>query len=146
MSVRQLLRNKRSGVISVTPDATLGEACRLMMRNDIGGLPVVSPEGRPVGFIAEREIVRAADRNGGAIQHLSVRSSMRPLPLCSADDPLQEVMGRMTRDRLRHIVVTDGDAVAGIISVGDIVKHRLEQLEMETGVLRDYVTAQRALD
>jgi CBS domain-containing protein len=146
MSVRQLLRNKRSGVISVTPDATLGEACRLMMRNDIGGLPVVSPEGRPIGFIAEREIVRAADRNGGAIQHLSVRSSMRPLPLCSADDPLQEVMGRMTRDRLRHIVVTDGDAVAGIISVGDIVKHRLEQLEMETGVLRDYVTAQRALD
>jgi CBS domain-containing protein len=146
MSVRQLLRNKRSGVISVTPDATLGEACRLMMRNDIGGLPVVSPEGRPVGFIAEREIVRAADRNGGAIQHLSVRSSMRPLPLCSADDPLQEVMGRMTRDRLRHIVVTDGDAVAGIISVGDIVKHRLEQLEMETGVLRDYVIAQRALD
>jgi CBS domain-containing protein len=146
MSVRELLRNKRSGVVSVTPDATLGEACRLMMRNDIGGLPVVSPEGRPIGFIAEREIVRAADRNGGAIQHLSVRSSMRPLPLCSADDPLQEVMGRMTRDRLRHIVVTDGDAVAGIISVGDIVKHRLEQLEMETGVLRDYVTAQRALD
>lgn len=146
MSVRELLRSKRSGVVTVAPDDTLGEAARLMMRNDIGGLPVVSADGRPLGFIAEREVVRAVDRNGGAIQHLTVRSSMRPLPLCSADDSLQEVMGRMTRDRLRHIVVTDGSAIAGIVSVGDIVKHRLEQLEMETGVLRDYVIAQRALD
>jgi len=145
MNVGDLLRSKQSGVVTVAPDATLGEAARLMMRHNIGGLPIVDTGGRPIGFLAERELVRVVDRNAGAIQHLSVSSCMRPAPICSADDALQEVMSRMTRNRLRHIVVADGDSIAGIISVGDIVKHRLEQLETETGVLRDYVTGQRAL-
>jgi predicted transcriptional regulator len=68
----------------------------------------------------------------------------RPVPVCSADDSLRDVMARMTRDRLRHLVVLDGDSVTSVISVGDLVKHRLEQLETETGVLRDYVAAYRA--
>jgi CBS domain-containing protein len=68
----------------------------------------------------------------------------RPAPTCRADDPLPGVMARMTRNRLRHLVVVGDDGIVGVVSVGDLVKHRLEQLETETGVLRDYVAAQRA--
>jgi signal-transduction protein with cAMP-binding, CBS, and nucleotidyltransferase domain len=69
---------------------------------------------------------------------------MRPAATCEAGDGVVQVMRRMTAERLRHLVVRDGDEIAGVISVGDIVKDRLEQLETETGVLRDYVAAQRA--
>lgn len=146
MSVRELLRRKRPNVITVEPDATIDAAVRLMMRHDIGGLPVASRDGQLVGFIAEREIAKAIGLNSGSIQLLPVSRIMRvPAPTCAADDTLHEVMERMTRERLRHMVVLDDETIVGIISVGDLVKHRLEQLELETGVLRDYVTGQRAL-
>lgn len=68
----------------------------------------------------------------------------RPAPTCTVEDILDEVTARMNRERLRHLVVLDGQRMAGIISVGDLIKRRLEELEIETGVLRDYVVAQRA--
>jgi CBS domain-containing protein len=114
------------------------------MHRGVGGLPVVGLGGTPVGFLSEREVVSAVDRYDGPIRHLRVENVMRPAPLCTTDDKLEEVMGRMTRQRLRHLIVLHGDRIAGVISVGDLVKHRLEQLETETGVLRDYVAAQRA--
>ena len=146
MSVRDLLRGKRTNVVTIEPDATVDAAVRLLVRHDIGGLPVATPGGPLVGFIAEREIAKAIGMNSGSIQLLPVSRIMRsPAPTCSADDTLHEAMARMTHERLRHMVVMDDDTIVGIISVGDLVKHRLEQLEVETGVLRDYVTGQRAL-
>jgi CBS domain-containing protein len=120
------------------------EAVRLLVAHNIGGLPVVSANGALIGFIAERDVVRVVHENPGAIQHLPVAVIMRPAPFCDADDALEEVMRRMTRERLRHLVVRDNGRAIGVISVGDIVKQRLEQLETETSVLRDYVAAQRA--
>ena len=120
------------------------------LADDIGryvaGLPVVAADGAVLGFLAERDIVATVDRHAGGIRHLSVGDVMRrPAPVCGVDDTLHEVMARMTRDRLRHIVVVDAGRIAGLISVGDLVKHRLEELETEANVLRDYVAAQRAL-
>lgn len=144
MRVRDLLRTKPSALITIEPSAQLGAAVRLLMDHNIGGLLVITPGGKAVGFLAERDVVRAVSESGGNVRHLRVDEVMRPAQICSADDLLDEVMARMTRQRSRHLVVQDGGSLAGVISVGDLVKQRLEQLELEAGVLRDYVAAQRA--
>ena len=145
MLVRELLRRKVAAVTTVPAGSDLGTAVRLIMKHLVGGLPVVTEDGTVTGFIAERDIVAALDGTAGSVRDLRVDDVMRsPAPTCSAADTLHEVMVRMTRERLRHIAVLDGGRLAGVVSVGDMVKHRLEELQTETGVLRDYVAAQRA--
>jgi len=143
--IQELLRAKSAPLVTIEPTADLGAAVRLLQRHAIGGLPVVEPDGQLVGFLGERDVIRAVDRaGGGSVRDLPVSRFMEAPPTCSADDSLHDVMAKMTRERQRHLVVLEDGRIAGIISVGDIVKHRLEQLELETGVLRDYVVAQRA--
>jgi len=146
MRVRDLIRKKGGGgAVTVAPEADLVQTGRLLMHHRIGGLPVVDASGRLVGFVSERDIVRAVARAPEGIRYRRVDEIMqRPAPTCRAEDRLEEVMARMNRDRLRHVVVLDFRRIIGILSVGDLVKHRLEELEMEAGVLRDYVVAQRA--
>jgi CBS domain-containing protein len=145
MSVRELLHRKRADVITVPSGTGVPTAARLLIEHGIGGLPVVSATGSVLGFVSERDIVRAVTASGDGIRDLPVERIMRrPPPLCAADDTLLDVMSRMTRERMRHLVVLDAETIAGVISVGDLVKHRLEQLDTETGVLRDYLAAQRA--
>lgn len=144
MRVRDLIGQRTAGLITVEPKTEVGTAIRLLFSNHIGGLPVLAANGTAVGFIAERDIVRAMYENLGPVRHLRVQDIMRPAPICDADDSVEEVMRRMTAERLRHLVVRDNGRVIGVISVGDMVKHRLGQLETETAVLRDYVAAQRA--
>lgn len=146
MAVRELLRRKSPRVITVGSNATVGSAARLLLEHRIGGLPVLTEDGRLLGFISERDVVRAVDMSPGGAHPLPVHAVMRnPPPTCAANDSIQQAMTRMTRDRLRHLVVLEGEEVLGVISVGDLVKHRLEQLETEAAVLRDYVAAQRAV-
>ncbi len=145
MSVARLLKSKSSDVVTIGPDATLGVAATLLIQHGIGGLPVVETGGRVVGFLAERDVVSAVVDSGRPIRERPVREVMRrPAPLCAVDDSIHVAMARMTRERLRHLVVVRDEQVVGVLSVGDLVKHRLEELETETGVLRDYVIAQRA--
>jgi CBS domain-containing protein len=146
MRVRELLGKKKSAeVITIAPSSDVGLAARLLMQHTIGGLPVVRSDGKVVGFVSERDIVRALNRGTEGTRRLPIEEVMqRPAPTCQVDEALGEAMGRMNRERLRHLVVLDGDQIAGVLSVGDLVKHRIEQLETETGVLRDYVVAQRA--
>lgn len=147
MSVRQLLKKKPTTVFTVESTADVARATQLLMEHRIGGLPVIElPAGSLVGFVSEREIVEAVDRHPEEAAGISVASIMRrPAPVCRGDDGIRDVMRRMTRERLRHLVVQDGDRIVGVISVGDLVKDLLEQLEVEAGVLRDYVAAQRAM-
>ena len=104
----------------------------------------MAPGGAVVGFLAEREVVRAVYEHRGSVHDLRVEHVMRPAPLCDPDDSIEETMRRMTTERLRHLVVRENGRVVGVLSVGDLVKHRLQQLEIEGGVLRDYVAGQRA--
>lgn len=146
MAVRDLLRKKPPQVITIGSNATVGSAARLLLEHRIGGLPVLTDHGRLLGFISERDVVRAVDQSPGGVHPLPVHAIMRnPPPICAAGDSLQQAMTRMTRDRLRHLVVLEGEELLGVISVGDLVKDRLEQLETEAAVLRDYVAAQRAV-
>ncbi|MCI0437057.1 MAG: CBS domain-containing protein, partial [Gemmatimonadetes bacterium] len=103
MVVRDLLRKKGSTVITIEPDRDVGTAARLLMRHDIGGLPVATRAGHLVGFLAERDIVRVIDDNVEGTRSLPVEQVMRrPAPVCGAGDSLHDVMNRMTRLRLRH--------------------------------------------
>lgn len=145
MSVRELLKKKPRRIFTVEPTADAARAAHLLMEHEIGGLPVVGADGALVGFVSEREVVRALDEHREYASEQPIRSLMRkPAPVCDIEDGIREVMERMTRERLRHLVVMEGGRIAGVISVGDLVKHRLQELELETGVLRDYVAAQRA--
>lgn len=144
MKVRELLTRKPTGFISIDPSATTAAAARLLIERGVGGLAVMEAS-KLVGFVSERDMAKVMTTEAKDVRSVEVGSVMhRPAPTCSVDAAIREVMARMTRERLRHLVVMDGDQVVGVISVGDIVKHRLEQLETEAGVLRDYVAAQRA--
>jgi CBS domain-containing protein len=144
MHVRDILGQKRLNLITVDVDGDIESAVHLLILHNIGGLPVRGHDGSVVGFIAERDVVRAVEQHGNAVRNVEVRTMMRPPPTCQAGESLQEVMRRMTIERQRHLVVEDKGQAIGVVSVGDIVKHRLEQLETETGVLRDYLAGQRA--
>lgn len=149
MRVRELIESKPKGeVVTVEPTAEVATAARLLMERRIGGLPVVTSGGELVGFVAEREIVRSVHMNASNVRDIAVLEIMRrPAPVCHAEDGLVEVAVRMNRERLRHLVVLEGiQRIVGILSIGDIVRRRVEELELETGVLRDYVMAQRARD
>lgn len=144
MQVKELIRGHSRDVVTVSPTATVELALRRLIDHNIGGLPVVDPSGRLVGFVGERTVVEAVLKHGGDVRQLPVASLMQRPPTVAPTDSVQGVMSRMTRERVRQFIVVEDDRVTGIISVGDIVKRRLDELELETGVLRDYVAARRA--
>jgi CBS domain-containing protein len=145
MRIGELLRRKTDRVVTVSPRSDIARAVELLLEHNIGGLPVVEEDGRLVGFVAERDLLKALHLDPDTDEGILIERVMRrPAPACAPDDAMHDAMGRMTRRRLRHLVVVDDGRIVGVISVGDIVKYRLEQLETETGVLRDVVAAQRA--
>lgn len=143
MKVRDLVQKKSTSVISIRDRASVGEASRLLVEKGVGGLPVLDAADQLVGFVSERVVVEALDRYDGDVRQVRVEDIMRRPPTCDLDDNLVDVMTRMTRERHRHLVPVNDGRPAGIISVGDILKNRLDELEIETGVLRDYAAARR---
>jgi CBS domain-containing protein len=143
MRVRELLGRGRSPVITIDSDARVDAAVRLMIEHRIGALPVMSG-GTVVGIVSERDIVELLGREYGNVRSVPLSRIMRRAPTCNIDDDVRDLMVRMTGERLRHFVVMENGRLSGIVSVGDIVKRRLDELELETGVLRDYVAGRRA--
>jgi CBS domain-containing protein len=138
MKVEGILKDKGSTVETVGPDALVVLAVDRLVSKRIGAL-VVSADGLTVdGVISERDVVRALARHGARVLDMAVADVMsRHVPVCSPDDTLKDVMAQMTRTRNRHVPVTRDGQLAGIVSLGDIVKSRLEELELEANVLRD---------
>lgn len=136
MKIEDLLRRKRPGVITVKPRATIKNAADKLRMENIAALVVVEGEAI-LGIVSEREIVRALSRHGDEIGSMYVKDIMIPSIACSPLDGLQHAMSIMTQRRMRHVIVLQDKRLAGIISIGDVVKHRLSDLELETGVLRD---------
>lgn len=145
MRVADLLRRKPGAVITIGESETVAAAVRLLIDRGVGGLAVVDGSGALTGFISERDIVDGLNRHTGDVRNLQVAHAMRRPPVCGMEDDVTDVMQRMTGERLRHFVAVDQGRPVGIISVGDIVKQRLVELELEAGVLRDYVAGQRAI-
>lgn len=138
MKVSSILKSKGTHVETVSPDATVYRAVWELKLKNIGAL-VVSEDGVTVhGLVSERDIVAGLTEHGPQLLSLPVRRVMAaPTVTCTPDDTLTAVMARMTRHRARHVPVVDGGRLAGIVSIGDIVKHRLDELELETNVLRE---------
>jgi CBS domain-containing protein len=138
MNVAAILSAKGNTVEVVGPDAPITVAVHRMATRNIGSLVVVGPDDQLVGVVGERDIVRAVERHGARFQELRVRDVVNTgMATCTVTDDLAEVMRRMTATRSRHMPVLEGAQVVGLISIGDVVKHRLGELELETHVLRD---------
>jgi CBS domain-containing protein len=144
MNVAGILRVKGASVVTIRPDATIGNLVRGLRDERIGAM-VVTEDGRSVlGIISERDVVRALAERGARILEAPVAELMtREVVSCTPRDTVKQVMAEMTRRRIRHLPVLSDGVLCGIISIGDVVKNRLEEIETETNVLREAYIARK---
>ena len=143
MSVESILRKKGTGVATIAPDISVKRAADLLRAKNIGAL-VVARENAILGLVSEREIVDAISRHSETATSMPVSEIMRHgVITVSPAETVSHAMNLMTRHRVRHMPVVHDGKLTGIISIGDVVKHRLDDLELETNVLRDVHIAAR---
>jgi CBS domain-containing protein len=143
MSIESILRRKGTDVTTIAPEASIKRAADWLRAKNIGAL-VVTSGNEILGLISEREIVHAFSRYGETAGSMPVKEIMQyGVTTVSPDESVNRVMKLMTHHRVRHMPVLRGGKLAGIVSIGDVVKHRLEELELETNVLRDVYNAAR---
>jgi len=141
MNVAAILRQKGRAVTTASPTTTLLEVANKLAAKRIGAIVVVGARGEVIGIISERDIIRALSISGPDCLIRPVSEIMtREVVTCQETDTLDELMAMMTARRFRHLpVVTDG-ALVGIISIGDVVKHHVAEVEMEATAMREYIT------
>jgi CBS domain-containing protein len=141
MNVAAILKQKGRAVTTASPAATLLEVAAKLSAKRIGAIVVVGVRGEVAGIISERDIIRALAAEGPECLPRPVSETMtRQVVTCQETDTLDELMAMMTARRFRHLpVVTDG-ALVGIISIGDVVKHHVAEVEMEATAMREYIT------
>ncbi len=142
MIVQDLLNTKETQeVATTTAEKTVADAARQLHQRRIGALVVVDQGGHIVGILSERDIVRGLSQKGADVLGLNVADLMTVAVLtCQPRDSLQTIMATMTANRVRHLPVEDDHRLAGIITIGDVVKARLQEATHEMDQLRDYVT------
>src|SRR5712671_5387171 len=140
MNVTTILSAKGGDVISIEPAATLETAVRMLAERGIGALLVLGPDRRLVGILSERDIVRVlAEQGAGVLAQPLSQVMTRKVVTCSPSDTVDVLMERMTTGKFRHVPVVEQEKVIGIISIGDVVKHRVKEIEQESAALRDYI-------
>jgi CBS domain-containing protein len=140
MIVKTILSDKGSDVVTIEPTATLAEASQLLAQHRIGAVLVTGAGQRIVGIVSERDIVRALAKYGAEALSLPLTDVMtRKVVTCSRADTIAELMERMTGGKFRHLPVVEDDRLVGIVSIGDVVKMRLQEMEHEQNALRDYI-------
>lgn len=139
-TVRQLLSNKDSGVITIRPDARLADAVKMLKEKRIGALVVADDSGALRGILSERDIVRKlADTPGQTLPQRVADNMTSEVKTCSPDDTLIEVLKQMTEGRFRHLPVLEGGNLIGMITIGDVVNDRLKELEYEALQLKQMI-------
>jgi CBS domain-containing protein len=140
MTVKAILSAKGGDVFTIEPSADLAAAAKTLVEKRIGALLVTGAEGRVIGILSERDIVRALASRGGSALQLSVSEVMtRKVVTCSQSDTVSAIMEHMTAGKFRHVPVIEQDRLVGVVSIGDVVKHRLQEMEQESSALRDYI-------
>jgi CBS domain-containing protein len=139
MTVRSILDSKGHQVLSVEPDAKLAAAVKILGERKVGAVLVMN-EGRIEGILSERDIVRALSERGAGVLDESVNAVMtRKVVSCRESDTVAGIMEIMTLGKFRHLPVVEEGKVVGLISIGDIVKRRVQEYETEQEALRDYI-------
>lgn len=141
MKVENILKIKGNDIFTIAPNQTIAAAADELARRNVGAL-VVSERGvDAIGILSERDIIRAFARHGAAVAELRVKEIMTADPLtCTLANSGDELMTLMTDNRIRHMPVVDKGRLCGMISLGDVVKHRLQECLVESKTLRDYIT------
>ena len=140
MRIADLLRKKGSAVATVTPETTVTELLAGLAENNVGAMVVVSPEGSIAGIVSERDVVRRLNEHGPGLLDGPVSEIMTKLVAsCGPEDSVDQLSVLMTERRIRHVPVLVDGRLAGIISIGDVVKNRMEQLEQSQEQLQNYI-------
>lgn len=142
MTVAAMLSEKGRKVITTSAASSIAGAIDTLTKHKIGALVVVDGDDHIVGIISERDIVRAIAGQGEQVLTMPLSTAMtRAVVTCNESETINEVMTRMTRGRFRHLPVVENDRLAGIVSIGDVVKARIEQVEREAEDMRAYIAA-----
>jgi CBS domain-containing protein len=140
MTVSIILAAKGRDVVTIEPGASLKSAVALLAEKRIGAVLVLGADNRIVGILSERDIVRAiAERGAAAFEELVSGSMTRRVSTCTENETIASLMERMTEGKFRHLPVVDQGRLVGIVSIGDVVKHRLQDMERDSAAMRDYI-------
>jgi CBS domain-containing protein len=142
MHVSDILKVKGNKVITIRPDLSIEHIAQRLRAERVGAL-VVSQSGTTVdGIISERDVAHGlAEHGAGILSRTAAELMTKAVVTCSPNDTIAHVAKVMTHQRIRHLPVTEGRRLVGIVSIGDVVRHRLDELELEASVLRDYAVA-----
>lgn len=139
MTVQTLLALKGATVHKIEPTASIAFAAKVLADHDIGALVVTDAEGAIVGIISERDIMRVLSARGrAALDTLVVEVMTRKVLTCSRHDKVDDIMQRMTENKLRHLPVVEDGRIIGVVSIRDVVKRQLEEMEQDLNALREY--------
>jgi CBS domain-containing protein len=144
MQVDNILKSKRPAVLWVSPVMTIGEVAERLRSTDVGAM-IVSNDGEALqGLISERDIAQGLAVHGAALLSLKVQDLMtRSVISCSPEDNIADIARIMTMRRIRHIPVVEDGRLVGVVSIGDVLKSRISEIELEANVLRDLAVARR---
>ncbi|MGK3204023.1 CBS domain-containing protein [Amycolatopsis sp. MEPSY49] len=141
MRIADLLRKKGSAVATVTPETTVTALLAGLAEHNVGAMVVVAPDGSIAGIVSERDVVRRLNEHGPGLLEGPVSSIMTKLVAsCTPDDSVDQLSVLMTERRIRHVPVLAEGRLAGIVSIGDVVKNRMEQLEKSQEQLEAYIS------
>lgn len=142
MKLGQLLDQKGRGTITVEPTETLSAVFGILAEKRIGALVVCDKDEQVIGIISERDLVRSIAKEGERALSWPVANAMTAkVVTCSEDETVNDVMEKMTAGRFRHMPVVEAGKLSGVISIGDVVKHRIEEVEREAADIRAYIHA-----
>ena len=142
MLVKHILHEKGRDVVTVPSGATLSEAAQLLARRRIGAVVVRDGDRQIAGILSERDIIRGlADESVNALAQTVATHMTERVSTCRETDAVEDLMELMTRKRIRHVPVMDGERLCGIVSIGDVVKSRIAETEAEAENLRGYIAA-----
>jgi CBS domain-containing protein len=140
MTVGIILAGKGRDVFTIEPGATLAAAVSLLAEKRIGALLILGADRRIIGVLSERDIVRAlAERGAAALDEPVAGAMTRKVSTCNEGETIASIMERMTKGKFRHLPVVDQGRLVGLISIGDVVKHRLQEMERDSAAMRDYI-------
>ena len=140
MTVKAILSNKRSDIITIEPTADLAAAVKILADNRIGAVIITGADKRVAGILSERDIVRSLAERGPSVLTEQVGQVMtRKVVTCAEADTVGDIMERMTAGKFRHVPVVESGRLVGVVSIGDVVKDRLGEMERESTALREYI-------